>query len=82
MWVMLQTKIAQYRGFIVGVSPFTNITVTDLPKEVVLKMTDEAICNQLKILVGFVYAYHAMFGTFRIAFQECLSKMLRRLHCK
>ena len=82
MWEMLQTKIAQYRGFIVGVSPFTNITVTDLPKEVVSKLTDASMRNQLKILIGYVYAYHAMFGTFRMAFQECFSKMLRSLYCK
>ena len=79
MWSMLQTKIAKLRGFIVGTSPITKITVVDLADDAASKLSDEQIRIQLKILIGYVYAYYAMRGAFRIAFQECFSKMTRKL---
>ena len=78
MFICLQTSIAKYRGFIVGLSPITNLTVVNLRKEDVLLLTVEILVKQLQVMNGFIYAHHAMSCMSRIAFQECFSKMYKR----
>ena len=79
MFACLQSAIGRYRGFIVGLSPVTNLTVVNLRKEDVPLLTVEILAKQLQIMQGFIYAHHALSGVYRIAFQECFSKMFKRL---
>ena len=79
MWETLQRFLAIYWRFIVGTSPFTNITMVVLTREMMKIITTEAIRHQLKIMIGFVYASHALNGACRIAFQECFSSRVRKL---
>ena len=78
MFICLQTSIAKYRGFIVGLSPITNLTVVNLRKEDIPLLTVEILVKQLQVMNGFIYAHHAMSCMSRIAFQECFSKMYKR----
>ena len=79
MWNALQKYIERYRLFIVGTSPVTNVTVIDLTKEEVVALSNVEIQHQLKIMTGFIYAYHALNSAFRIAFQECFEKRIKKL---
>jgi len=79
MLTTLQKYIAKYRLFIVGTSPITKVTVFELTKEEVMCLTNVAICNQLQMMIGFIYAYHALNGACKIAFQECFTKLSRMI---
>lgn len=79
MFTCLQSAIARYRGFIIGLSPITNLTVVNLRKEDFPLLTVEILIKQLQVMNGFIYAHHAMSCMSRIAFQECFSKMFKRL---
>lgn len=76
MWETLQKFLARYWQFIIGTSPITKITVIPLTKEMMKIMTLEALRHQLQLVIGFVYACHAMKGAGRIAFEECFNKLL------
>ena len=79
MFACLQSAIGRYRDFIMGLSPITNLTVVNLRKEDGPLLTVEVLSKQLQIMKGFVYAHQAMSGMYRIAFQECFSKMFKHL---
>ena len=79
MWETLQKYLARYFLFIVGTSPFTNITVIALTKDMIRILTTETLRLQLQLMSGFVYAFHALNGSCRIAFQTQFSKLTRKL---
>ena len=79
MFACLQKYINKYRGFIVGLSPLTNVMVVNLTKEIMPALTEEVVRWQLQVMIGFVYAYHALLGSSRIAFQEYFTKLSKRL---
>ena len=80
MWETLQKFLARYWQFIIGASPITKITVIPLTKEMMKIMTLEALRHQLQLVIGFVYACHAMKGAGRITFEECFNKLLKGLN--
>ena len=67
-----------------GVDPLgpgiTNIAAIPLPKEMVRIITTEAVRHQLQLVIGFVYASHAIECVGRIAFEECFNKLLKGLN--
>lgn len=77
MWETLQKFLARYWQFIIGTSPITKITVVPLTKEMMKIITLEALRHQLQLVIGFVYACHAMKGAGRIAFGESFNKLLK-----
>ena len=79
MWETLQKYLAGYFLFIVGTSPFTNITVIALTKDMIRILTMETLRLQLQLMIGFVYAFHALNGSCKIAFQTQFSKLTRKL---
>lgn len=79
MFACLQAKICKYRGFVVGLSPITNITVVNISNKEVPLLTEEILSKQLCIMKGFIYAQHALSGACRIAFQQCFGKMFKKL---
>ena len=79
MWETLQKYLARYFLFIVGTSPFTNITIIPLTKDTMRIVTSEALRHQLKLVIGFVYAFHALSGSYKLAFQTQFSKLTRKL---
>ena len=79
MWETLQKYLARYFLFIVGTSPFTNITIIPLTKDTMRIVTSEALRHQLKLVIGFVYAVHALSGAYKLAFQTQFSKLIREL---
>ena len=79
LWVTLQKFLARYWQFINDTSGITNIAVIQLPKEMVRIITTEAVRHQLQIVIGFVYAAHAIRCAGRIAFEECFDKLLKGL---
>ena len=81
MWVTLQNFLARYWQFINDTSGITNIAVFPLSKEMVRIITTEAVRHQLQLVIGFVYAWHAIECVGRIAFEECYNKLLKGLKC-
>ena len=81
MWETLQKFLARYRQFIIGTSSITNITIIPLPKEMIQIITTEDVSNQLRLVIGFVYAWHAIECVGRIAFEECFNKLLKGSKC-
>ena len=79
MWETLQKYLARYYLFIVGTSPFTNITVIALGKDAMRIVTSEALRYQLQLVIGFVYAFHALNGSCKLAFQTQFSTLSRKL---
>ena len=79
MWETLQKYLARYFLFIVGTSPFTNITIIALTKDAMRIVTSEALRHQLRLIIGFVYAFHALSGPCKLAFQTQFSKLTRKL---
>ena len=79
MWEMLQKYLARYYLFIVGTSPFTNMTVVPLTKEEIRILTTDALRHQLQLVIGFVYAFHALNGACKLAFQTQFAKLTRKL---
>ena len=79
MWETLQKYLARYYLFIVGTSPFTNITIIALTKDAMRIMTSEALRHQLQLVIGFVYAFHALNGACKLAFQTQFAKLTRKL---
>ena len=77
MWETLQKYLGRYLLFIVGTSPFTNITIVALTKETMRIMTSEVLRHQLQLVIGFVYAFHALNGPCKLAFQSQFSKLTR-----
>jgi len=77
MWETLQKFLARYWLFIIGTSPITKIKVILLTKEMRKIITLDALRHQLQLIIGFVYACHAMKGAGRIAFEECFDKLLK-----
>ena len=79
LWETLQKYLARYFLFIVGTSPFTNIKVIALTKDMIRILTMETLRLQLQLMIGFVYAFHALNGSCKIAFQTQFSKLTRKL---
>ena len=79
MWETLQKYLARYFLFIVGTSPITNITIIPLTKDMMRIMTLEVLRHQLKLMIGFVYAFHALSGSYKLAFQTQFSELTRKL---
>ena len=79
MWETLQKYLTRYFRFIVGTSPFTNITIVALTKDAMRILTSEALRHQLQLAIGFVYAFHALNGSCKLAFQSQFSKLTRKL---
>ena len=79
MWEALQRYLREYHDFIVGTSLMTNLTVIPLPADAFASISEDFLKKQLRLLRGYVYAYHALNCAGRIAFQECLSNLLRVL---
>lgn len=79
MWETLQKYLARYYLFIVGTSPFTNITIIALTKDAMRIMTSEALRHQLQLVIGFVYAFHALNGACKLALQTQFAKLTRKL---
>ena len=77
MWETLQKFLARYWQFINETSMITNIIVIPLPKEMERIITTEAVRHQLQLVIGFVYACHAIKCVGRIAFEECFNKLLK-----
>ena len=77
MWQTLQKFLARYWQFINNTSGITNIAVFPLSKEMVKIITTEAVRHQLRLVIGFVYAWHAIECVGRIAFEECFNKLLK-----
>ena len=80
MWQTLQKFIVRYTYFIIGISPFTGIIVYRLTPEMIRIVTTEAIRYQLKLMIGYVYAYYALNGTSRIAFQNHFKRLSEKSH--
>lgn len=80
MWETLQKFLARYWQFIIGTSPITKIMVIPLTKEMMMIITLEALRHQLQLVIGFVYACHAMKGAGRIAFEKGFNKLLKGLN--
>ena len=80
MWVTLQNFLARYWQFINGISGVTNIAVIPLSKKMVRIITTEAVRHQLQLVIGFVYACHAIECVGQIAFEECFNKLLKGLN--
>ena len=81
MWVTLQKFLARYWQFINATSGITNIAAIPLPKEMVRIITTEDLRHQLQLVIGFVYASHAIECVGRIAFEECFNKLLKGSKC-
>ena len=79
MWETLQKYLARYFLFIVGTSPFTNITIIALTKDAMRIVTLEVLRHQLQLVIGFVSAFHALKGPCKLAFQTQFSKLTRKL---
>ena len=79
MWKVLQRYLKEYHDFIIGTSVVTNLTVVPLPLEVAATVTVDFLKSQLCLVKGYVYASHALKSACRIAFQECLRKLLNVL---
>ena len=79
MWETLQKYLARYLLFIVGTSPFTNIIVVALTKDMIRIITPEALRHQLQVMIGFVCAFHALNGPCKLAFQAHFSQLTRKL---
>ena len=77
MWQTLQKFLARYWQFINNISSITNISAVPLPKELMRIFTTEAVRHQLQLVIGFVYASHAIECVGRIAFEECFNKLLK-----
>ena len=81
MWETLQKFLAGYWQFINNTSGITNIAVFPLSREMVKIITTEALRHQLQLVIGFVYAWHAVECVGRIAFEECFNKLLKESKC-
>ena len=79
MWEMLQKYLAKYCLFIVGTSPFTNMTIVPLTKEEIRILTTDALRHQLQLVIGFIYAFHALNGPCKLAFQTQFSKLTKKI---
>ena len=79
MWEVLQRYLKEYHDFIIGTSVVTNLTVVSLPLEVAATVTVDFLKGQLCLVKGYVYASHALKSACRIAFRECLHKLLKVL---
>jgi hypothetical protein len=79
MWEVLQRYLKEYHDFIIGTSVVTNLTVVPLPLEVAATVTVDFLKSQLCLVKGYVYASHALKSACRIAFRECLHKLLNVL---
>lgn len=79
MWEVLQRYLKEYHDFIIGTSVVTNLTVVPLSLEVAAMVTVDFLKSQLCLVKGYVYARNALKSACRIAFQECLRKLLKVL---
>ena len=79
MWDVLQRYLKDYHDFIIGTSVVTNLTVVPLSLEVAATVTVDFLKSQLCLVKGYVYTRHALRSACRMAFQECLRKLLKVL---
>ena len=79
MWTVLQEFLTRYRLFIKAMSPVTSITIVPLSQDEIARMSTKDLTDQLRIVIGFVFAHHAILGASRVAFQQCFDKLTRRI---
>ena len=79
MWQVLQQYLREHHDFIVGTSLVTKLTIVPLPSNATVTVSVDFLKNQLRLVKGYVYARNALKSACRIAFQECLRKLLNVL---
>ena len=77
MWEILQEYYRAYKDFINSLSGFTNYTVYDVENDFVEKVSVEEIRNQLRTLVGFIYAKEAISSAAKQTYKECVKRILK-----
>lgn len=77
MWCTLQEYFLEYREFINSLSSFTGFYVYDVDKDFYNKITNKDIENQLKQVVGFIYAKSALQSAEKTNFKQAVKKILK-----
>lgn len=78
MWTALQEFLDRYKFLILASSPVTNITLIRLTPDQVARITTDDLIVQLRIVIGFVFAHHAIHSVNRLAFQQCFRRLTNR----
>ncbi|MDE6585619.1 MAG: hypothetical protein K2K80_02945 [Clostridia bacterium] len=78
MWNTLQEYFLEYRDFINSLSSITGFYVYTVDKEFYDKLTNEDIANQLKQVIGFIYAKSALQSFAKTTFKQALKSILRK----
>lgn len=77
MWEILQEYYGEYKDFINSLSGFTNYTIYSVEKDFVEKISADDIRNQLRILVGFIYAKEAITSAAKQTYKDCVKRILK-----
>lgn len=78
MWKTLQEYFHAYRNFINSLSSLTGYYVYDVDKEFYDKITIEEISNQLRQIIGFIYAKSALESVAKTTFKQALKSILKK----
>ena len=76
MWQTLQEYIRDYSDFINSMSAWTGIELQRVDRTRYEQFSPKDIENQLKIIIGFVYAKDAIDSVANEAYKQCLKKLL------
>ena len=78
MWKTLQEYFHEYKNFINSLSPLTGYYIYDVNTEFYNKLTVEEISNQLRQVIGFIYAKFALESVAKTTFKQALKSILKK----
>ena len=78
MWCILQEYIGQYSDFINHASSFTGVGLGKVDHDFYDRITATDVENQLRIIIGFVYAKEAIDSSSKETYKQCVKKLIKK----
>ena len=80
-WEVLQKYLRLHMEFINSLKDLTGVCIYPVDESFYISVSIEEIKNQLRMLIGFIYAEEALRSTEKTAFKQCLKNCLRESDC-
>lgn len=81
LWKVLQKYLRLYMEFINSLKDLTGVYIYPVDESFYISVSIEDIGNQLRMLIGFIYAKEALHSTVNTAFKQCLKNCLKESNC-
>lgn len=81
LWEVLQKYLRLYMEFINSLKDLTGVYIYPVDESFYISVSIEDIGNQLRMLMGFIYAKEALHSTVNTAFKQCLKNCLKESNC-